>query len=148
MNKTYKLVWIDQVLIFIFMAIILTLYHLFNVYVTNISKLFMIVDIIVLFFTIFIFGISLIDDQYNDFTLKTYQTPKLFLEFMIALNFISLFNPSNNYKDSNSFMIFSLICFALVLFLFMAKFSPILHDLRIKAIKNNIKKEQIKKLKN
>lgn len=154
MNMNKKLHKIDKILIFVFELIILTLYHLCNVYIANLSELTTIIDAFVLLTSLPVFSIALVMIDYNELTLKEYQLSKLFLGFMIVLNGISLVNYLANPKGQNVFLIGSTIYFVFVLvlffFFFIVKFSPILHELRLKdTTKNttkNTKKEQLKKL--
>lgn len=146
MDKSKKLIWIDKILIFVFLPIILTLYHLCNVYIANLSELTTIIDAFALLTSLPVFSIALVMIDYNELTLKEYQLSKLFLGFMIVLNGISLVNYLANPKGQNLFLIGSTIYFVLVLFFFIVKFSPILHELRLKDTMKNTKKEQLKKL--
>lgn len=146
MNMNKKLHKIDKILIFIFVPIILTLYYLCNAYMANLSELTTIIDAFALLTSLPVFSIALVMIDYNELTLKEYQLSKLFLGFMIALNGISLVNYLVNPKDQNLFLIGSTIYFVLVLFFFIVKFSPILHELRLKDTTKNTKKEQLKKL--
>lgn len=146
MNMNKKLHKIDKILIFVFELIILTLYHLCNVYIANLSELTTIIDAFVLLTSLPVFSIALVMIDYNELTLKEYQLSKLFLGFMIVLNGISLVNYLVNPKGQNVFLIGSTIYFVLVLFFFIVKFSPILHELRLKDTTKNTKKEQLKKL--
>ena len=146
MNMNKKLHKIDKILIFVFELIILTLYHLCNVYIANLSELTTIIDASVLLTSLPVFSIALVMIDYNELTLKEYQLSKLFLGFMIVPNGISLVNYLTNPKGQNVFLIGSTIYFVLVLFFFIVKFSPILHELRLKDTTKNTKKEQLKKL--
>ena len=148
MDKSKKLIWIDKILIFVFLSIILTLYHFCNVYIMNLSNVIITIDIPVLITLSIIYFIATFNyDYYNDkTTLKEYQIYKLIFAFVITLNSILLFNYSANHKDANSVIIFTIIYFALILFIHIIKFSPILNELRIKASAKNIKKEQFNKL--
>lgn len=148
MDKSKKLIWIDKILIFVFLSIILTLYYFCNVYIINLSNVVITIDIPVLITLSIIYFIATFNcDYYDDkITLKEYQIYKIIFAFVIVLNSILLFNYSANHKDAYSVIIFTIIYFALILFIHIIKFSPILNKLRIKANDKNIRKEQFNKL--
>ena len=146
MDKTYKLSWVDQILIFVFASIILTLYHLCNVYIMNLSELTVIIDVFAILISFPIYTLVLVMIDYNELTLTKYQISKFIFVFFIILNGISLLNYLLNSQGLNLFIISTVIYFALILFLFIMKFSPVLHGLRMKnTITKTIKKEQLKR---
>lgn len=133
--------FIDKLLCYGFATGLLGLFYFLNSCVINLGNYLSEINLVLVMIFILIFIALWLIDCYK-ITLLDYQLTKLILLILIGSNTIILFNYQNIDISNYNKIIFSLIFFAIVLFVLVIVKSPVLAKLRTKSYKPKVKKDK------